>query len=212
MLRLPRLLPLLLHLCWALPAGAGAWMREEGEGFLSFGLEAKDAGLGQSLFLEYGVRPKLTLGLDGWSSLTGDWALLAVMQVPLTPANAAPLRAAASLGAGLGRSNGVMSERLRLALHLGRGLEAGWLSGDLSLTYRGDSGAIDSKLSATWGREITSRCSAVLEGWAEGSGAATLSPSLVCRLTPRLRVRGGGTWPVRGNGAPALTLQGWTEF
>ena len=65
---------LLLLTVLARPLFAGAWMRDEGTGFFSFSVSAtRDTaspggatGFTQTMFAEYGLRPRLTFGANAW--------------------------------------------------------------------------------------------------------------------------------------------------
>ena len=88
---------LCLALIWfgATPATAGAWMQEHGKGFLSFsGVYSQTRALDGALFLEYGLRPRLTLGakvdMDMTYGRMGDGTAFVFMRKPIgSPARTA---------------------------------------------------------------------------------------------------------------------------
>lgn len=202
----------LLLTCLATGAGAGAWMREPGATFLSFGADIGTAGTVVTAFAETGITPRLTLGADAWRSYSGDWSVLAVANVPLGPIDRAT-RIALGLGVGAAHSGGKTGPQMRLGAHLGRGLDTGWLASDLTVTHRFLDGETGTKITGTWGYNLSDDCATILEARAETGSAAVLAPSLACRVTKGVKVRIGGAMPVgAGGGAPVIGLQTWLEF
>jgi len=146
---------LLLFLLSFLPAhaAAGAWLREEGTGFAAssvyatapFGAETSYTGL----YLEYGLTPNLTFGLDIGRGVTGKNKTVGFVRLPVLGTGGH--RVAAELGFGQ-----IAGERtLRPGLSYGRGLETrlggGWLAVDAYAEYSLDSRALDLKADATLG-------------------------------------------------------------
>ena len=131
---------------WVLPGGAlsGAWLREEGSTYLSFSFEAPQEGNGWSaLYLERGVRPRLTLGIDaGRAAGRGDGQALVFARRPLG-ATDGPSRRAVELGLGARLEEGVGARpAARLGLSWGRGFVTRWGDGWA---------AVDSSVTGTWG-------------------------------------------------------------
>ncbi|PVA11292.1 hypothetical protein DC366_06005 [Pelagivirga sediminicola] len=68
------------------PARAGAWLRAPGDGFASMSLKIMDddtAKTYSTFYLEYGLNPDLTGGLDIGSDETGEYKALAFVLMPL---------------------------------------------------------------------------------------------------------------------------------
>ncbi|WP_126974773.1 hypothetical protein [Frigidibacter oleivorans] len=101
---LARALCLAAALC-ALPGigQAGPWARDKGGAFLSLSQEGGGAGTGwTSVYAEYGLTPRLTLGLDAGRGSSGDDQLhLFLQQAILT--GPGPNRLSLTMGAGLER-------------------------------------------------------------------------------------------------------------
>lgn len=110
---------------WGIPAGAGAWLRAEGDGFLSWATKVQDGEAAKTystIYAEYGANPDLTLGLDMGSDETGDHKALAFVLMPLSRegVHVAFELAAGTLGEG---------PALRPGLSVGKGLTLGDFSG-----------------------------------------------------------------------------------
>lgn len=193
-------------------ARAGAWMREPGDVFVSFGTDLGASGAVTTVFAEAGLRPRLTLGLDGWRSYSGDWSALAVANMPVRHTVGAAV-AAVSVAAGVARTGDKVGPQTRLGLHVGYGFDAGWLTSDVTATYRLTDHKTGAKLTGTWGLNVTRTCATILETRAETGAAAVLAPSVACRFGKRMRLRMGGAFPVTsGGGEAVLGLQSWLEF
>lgn len=134
-------------LAWT-PAAAGPWPRDEGRGFAALTLRGAVTAQGYgSLYLDYGLGPRLTLGLDaGRASGGGGKAILFVQRA----GTAGRLRHSWQLG--LGVRNGATI--LRPALSLGRGFDGarhgGWVTAYAFALIAPD-GAMDLKLDLTGG-------------------------------------------------------------
>lgn len=192
-------------------AEAGAWMRPAGESFLSFGADIDENGAVSTLFAERGIGPRLMLGLDAWHSPFGDWSLLAVATTPILEDGAN--RVSASLSLGLARAGGREGPQARLGVHLGRGLDSGWLASDLTVTHRFADGQASAKATATWGRTLSDRCAAIFEVRAETRVPISIAPSVACRVSDAVRLRLGGAQNVTGSGgALVFSAQAWVSF
>ena len=121
---------LLLTLCPA-AALAGAWLREEGTGFSSLSFYASEPFDEESyytgLYLEYGLRPNLTVGFDLGRGVTGQGKTIAFARLPIK--RQGQNRLAFELG--LGRIAG--QQVLRPGLAYGRGFDTRWGGGWLAL-------------------------------------------------------------------------------
>ena len=114
-------------------AEAGAWPRERGQSFASVSVESPLYGLGggryASLYYEYGLTERTTLGLDmGRDDQTGEVSAILFLRQPLG-ATAGRNLWAFELGAGVTGSGGLATLTLRPGLSWGRGYQAAWASG-----------------------------------------------------------------------------------
>lgn len=128
-MRLVSIMLALAFLLTAPPAAAGAWLREQGTGFLAVSatLRHLPGGLRHetALYGEYGLRPRLTLGIDidNRSDLVGH--ALGFLRLPLA-ATGNGTRLTLDLGAGAHFDNGAWAPMTRATLSLGRSLATGW--------------------------------------------------------------------------------------
>ena len=221
------LLALLLTLCLARPALSGAWMREEGEWFLSFGGNVALSEAAQrpvhydpTAYLEYGLTPGLTLGLDGYVADAGDaGSVFAFARLPLATA-ALPERARLAFSLGAGATiipTGEIEPSARLGLSFGYGLDSGWLAADAEVVQAlGGSDRRQSKLDLTWGYRLgpdwTSILSAQVGTGLEGDFYAKVTPSIAWRMTERVQLRVGATHALTGDRGTGLLMQVWTTF
>ncbi len=215
--------PALFLLLSATTAEAGAWAREEGSVFISaggnvalLGAAARPVYYDPTIYLEYGLTPRLTVGFDGFTADRGDaGSLLAFARFALDDGTG-PDRFATSLAAGYTLlPTGALDETLRLGLHWGRGLDGGWVAVDATATAIG-SGDAQYKVDATWGAAFDDRLTSVfnLEGGIglTGDFYAKVTPSLVARITPALSVRAGYVQALTGDFGAGILVQAWVTF
>lgn len=141
-------------------AVAGAWPQERGHGFASTdtrlsrpqnALRDGDVSTYNTLYLEYGLTDRITLGLDLGRSVSGDDKAVAFVRYPLA-SPIADTRLAFELGVGrIGKARVV-----RPGLSLGRSFVwrdqvYGWLSADALAEINRDNGRVDYKLDLTVG-------------------------------------------------------------
>jgi len=153
---------------------AGAWPRDKGEVFLSFANEISAApqtryATGTSLYAEYGLANRLTIGFDGYLGPNGSPSeTYLFLRFPLgNPGRPTHL----ALSFGLGQKSipnpwgTVTRQKLaRIGAAWGMGLENGWLSIDASIATTldvtidvpGQSGNIY-KADFTWGMKPSNR-------------------------------------------------------
>lgn len=133
----------LLLLFWgvlAIPCHAGAWLREVGAGFWSFTATYRDTTpdptLETSLFGEYGVAPRLTVGVDinERPGITGHALVFA--RLPIGSAEGRN-RLAVELAIGGYHWQGKWSRMYKTTLSYGRGFDSalgsGWLAVDAAV-------------------------------------------------------------------------------
>ena len=205
------------------PLVAGAWLRPEGEAFLSTAarfswpkdlsrMVSKDPhGRYHSLYFEYGLTERYTLGLDLGRSGTGGGKAIVFLRHPLRDRESG-FRIAAELG--LGRIDD--APVLRPGLSLGLGLENGWLSAEGLMEYSTVTGLADYKLDLTRGLKFDNGRMLILQlqtGFPAGKpGYARLAPSLVFPLAPGLKAEVGGAWGLTGDESMGVMLGLWAEF
>lgn len=216
-------------------AHAGAWPREKGEVFLSFSNEISAAtqtryATGTSLYAEYGLSNRLTVGLDGTLGATGTPSEgYLFLRTPLGKADR-PARLALTFGLGVKRipnpwGRTTNQKLARIGASWGRGLQRGWLAVDTSvawvldssITVPGQSGAIY-KADFTWGMKPSGR---VMLIWqlqtgkvADAPAYAKLTPSLIWKM-PRQKgthIEIGFVYGLRGDDSQSLKLGFWKRF
>mgnify|MGYP006283281861 CR=1 FL=1 len=204
---------------------AGPWMRGKGEGFLSFGGYTDISGLDRAglhtdptVFLEYGLTDRVTLGLDvyvdtGWDKRTAQ----VFLRYPLRDGTDGwPV--AANIGYGLRQNHaaGKVEQLARLGLSAGRGLASGWLSAEVAAIHAVDSGETEGKLDLTWGHDFTDVWTGVLQLQtgrdAAGDFYAKAAPSAVYRLNEDTRVEIGVTEGLTGVAGTDLRIATWWDF
>ncbi|WP_162620513.1 hypothetical protein [Limimaricola cinnabarinus] len=218
---------LMLTLCFALWAGmahAGAWPREEGTSFLSLGGNValfdgatRPVHYDPTLYLEHGITPRLTFGIDGYAADAGTaGSLFAWIRLPWRPELEGDVWAVST---GLGVTllpDGDHEATGRLGLHWGRGLGNGWLAldaqGQLGVTRLSH----QAKIEGTWGRELAPRWTGLIQAQAgyglSGDIYAKTGGSLVWQASETLDLRLGLTRALTGDRGGGLTLESWWRF
>lgn len=160
-------------------ASGGAWPREEGSLFVSSlarlswpqdittWTSHEPTGEYYTLYVEYGLTDRLTVGLDLGRAISGGGKDVAFLRMPLGRADRR-LKLAGELG--LGQIEGDMV--LRPGLSLGLGLGHGWLSADGLAEISLGSGETDLKLDLTWGLTLWDERKLIVQ-LQTGSKAAT---------------------------------------
>lgn len=141
------------------PACAGAWPRETGSAFAAgaFRVSTPRDTLGRewpatysSLYLEYGLAPRLIAGLDLGRAISGEDKSLAFLRWPL---GAPERRNRFAVELGAGQIDG--ASVIRPGLAWGRGLalaeRSGWMAADALAEIRADGAGADFKLDLTLG-------------------------------------------------------------
>ncbi|GGH63531.1 hypothetical protein GVY41_19275 [Frigidibacter albus] len=238
--RLPGLLVVLAVLClFAGGASAGPWPREKGDLFLSFSHETaseagSDAAGWTSLYAEYGLTPRWTVGLDLGSG--GDTQIGMIFVQRAVGRQDGPGRLAFSSGVGLqtgaapqafgmmgaawGRSLGTPLGPGWVAvepqLRMGVALTDEWpptlvldVDGTLLTTA---STKLDLTLGATLRPKLIVMGQLQMERVVEGETTARLTASAVRDVGRRGKLQLGVSAPVQGKGDAALKLGTWLEF
>ncbi len=203
------------------PLHAGAWLAPEGHGFASATTRLtwpqdyallgwmEPEGRYDTLYLEYGLTRRVTLGADLGRSISGGGKTLVFLRMPLKAEGA--LRLSAELG--LGRIEG--AQALRPGLSLGLGHAVGWVNADLLAEIRQGEGT-DYKLDLTLGINLPRKLRAILQvqsGVQQGDPPfARVAPSVVVPLHKHLQIELGGSWGLTGDASAGLLLGIWSEF
>ena len=155
----------------ASPAAAGAWLREPGRGFLSTTATLRqgdpDARQELSLYAEYGLTPRLTLGADINARPGTSGHAMVFARLPLSRPGARN-RLALETALGGHHWQGDWDPMYRLTLSYGRGLTTrsgilGWLAVDAAYERRLGMSDPIYKLDATLGRSGPGRIRPILQ-------------------------------------------------
>ena len=205
-------------------AEAGAWLREKGTGFSStaFTITA-DQDIANTTYLEYGLRPNLTLGADvrlgrdTFGSQDGFATLF--LRKPLSNPEK-DSKWAYELGFGATWDDTLVEPHVKAGLSWGRGIQwgdrYGWMSVDSSLRWDITTSRSTTKIDSTIGLGITEVTTGMLQLYLtdfDGTSSASLAPSLI--LQPRgkkFRVQVGAEAPLDDTDDTALKLGLWRDF
>ncbi len=215
---------LFAFLTLASSATAGPWPRAEGEYFISAGgnfLLSEGATLpvhyDPTLYLEYGMTDKLTVGLDIHTADAGRIGTMFVFaSFPLSsPEQAHKFSATLSLGA---RANilGQTDTLIRGGMSWGKGLENGWLSIDASATWGTHDPVFRPKIDATYGHNWSDKWTTSIQ-LQTGQGFtndyyAKVVPSASYKFRDDLRVSVGGVQALTGDRGFGLKVETWLTF
>ncbi|WP_299727213.1 hypothetical protein [uncultured Tateyamaria sp.] len=214
---------LLALLLLPLPAGAGAWMRDEGKTFLSFGATVdEDQRVDGSIYVEHGLRPKLTLGfkadmaMDMTTGQPGDGTAFIFLRKPI-PTGDRAYKLAYEVGVG-GTFGSETVPLVRAGLSFGRGVtvwgKSGWVTLDTAVEWETQSEEATFKVDGTVGLTLSDHFQVMMQVFwsrSEIDQATTLAPSLIWRPKPE-----GSTRYQLGveseEGIVALKLGLWRDF
>jgi hypothetical protein len=223
-MRLMRALMALVLILLAAEATAGAWPREPGTAFLSFANIPTRSRQGETaawtgLYAEYGLSPRITLGLDAdWRSSGDNWSAWGFARYDLAPG--AEWRRAVSLGIGR-RGFGSRSELvLRPGLHLGRGIQTrwgpGWVEAEAQAIYAPASGWTAWKLDGTFGIKPRPDRLLILQlqtsRYPGQAQQLRLAPSVVRRFGRSLSLEFGLVADLAAPQALGVKIGSWLEF
>lgn len=192
-----RVLALLVLLVLPVPAQAGAWLREKGAVFLAWSnsistLSSDAYSMDMSLYAEYGLTPRLTVGFDGF--LGGDGVASEAYLFMRFPISKKQRSSQTALSFGVGYKSipnpwGTVTKqtRAKLGFSWGRGLKKGWLAFDTSasvllqtsLVVPGQDGT-NYSADFTWGQKPSERLMLI---WQLQSGKTTNGP-FFAKFTP----------------------------
>lgn len=225
----------------ALPAMAGPWARAQGEGFLSFSLQADaDArrivtlppgpldGYG-SLYAEYGLGGGLTLGAQfGQGDAVEEG--VAFLRYTVTEPDAT-WQFAIDAGLALRSGPGAADRRLlRLGLSVGRGFgaserrrwwwplahDSGWATLEVTGHYDLETAEIIAQIEGTLGMAVSDRLRMMLqikaEDWPGADSFVTVTPGAAYALTERTTLQIGARFGGYDGNRVGLTLGLWHSF
>jgi hypothetical protein len=188
------LLAIALSFSAAVPATAGAWMRGEGEGFLSFGVrvfETAETGARkteQNLFVEYGLWRRLTVGASANYTQGEKGEGVLFLRVPLRDDDR-PAKLAVELGAGAQSTDGATFDPIiKTGVSWGRGLTIagrnGWVNVDTAIQFSPNDTPTLFKLDATVGITLSDRFQVMGQGFFETDeygDSLSIVPSVIYR-------------------------------
>lgn len=214
---------LVLLLC-AGQVQAGAWPREDGEFFVAlggnaalFGNAVRPVYYDPTIYLEYGLNDRLTLGAEGYTADVGtSGSILAFSRLTLGPMDGASSYAI-STGAGMTMiPDGTIESFGRLGFHWGRGHDTGWFAVDAYATYGTETERLQTKIDSTWGYRFapdwTSIALVQIGTGLEGDFYAKLSPSIGYSLSASIDLRMGLTHALTGDRGSGLLVETWIRF
>ena len=223
MIRLLFLFTLCFLLC-APALSAGPWLRAPGTAFSAVTTEiappkptafASDLPVDfySSVYAEYGLTHRITIGLDGGTDGFGNGQALAFIRLPLFESDYG--RAAADLGVGARWSLTEITPILRPGLSWGRELNllgrSGWTSLDATLAIPTQGARLIPKLDAMIGLDVGKRMKLML-GLTLERPAPTLSPAIAYRLGKAFHVTAGLELRRDKTHPHAVSIGCWQEF
>jgi len=234
---------ILAMVCWlaaAGPAQPGAWLREDGAAMLSFSYETTESGGRMSgyatLFGEYGLSERLTIGLDaGKGDAADDWKAVVFLRTG-REFDWLPGRVAAEIGLGAaGSDTAGVAALVQPGASWGHSFETGWgwawvnvdAKGVFHLTpvseadpqgFAGLPMALDEgyKLDLTLGLNLTPRSQVSVEMRFEdpvrGDSSLRLVPGVARRVGERSWITLGGIVGLDRDGGLGVVLGSRIEF
>lgn len=214
----------LLLLLFATQSHAGAWPREKGIVFLSFGGNmvlfgeaVRPVYYDPTVYLEYGLTDRLTIGADGFTADKGTAGSLFVFARYPVLSSDSDDKLAVSLGlGGTLLPDGTLEPAPRLGLHWGRGLSGGWLAADTELIFGLVEGTAQTKIDVTIGHNLTPDWTAILVATAgiglTGDVYVKASPSILYHVNDTISIRTGLVQALSGDYGGGLSLEAWVRF
>ena len=210
--------------CLAGPALAGAWLKEEGKGFLSTSFSATYfRDIASETYAEYGVRPDLTIGIDVGFYTIRDGSqhgyATAFVRRPLGETDGVN-RFSYELGIGAAWIGEDVTPHIKTGLSWGRGLQIkdknGWINVDANVTWDLGRSLHVSKIDTTVGLNFTERTSGMLQLYLthlDEKMYSTIAPSVV--LSPKwakFRIQVGALAPLENLDNTAIKIGIWRDF
>ena len=221
-------------------ANAGAWPRAAGTGFASAGVwhAVDDTDSYATLFAEYGLLPRLTIGLDAGRSVSGQTKAVVFLRAPL--GRTLGLLTAGEIGLGEIAGQPVLRPGLSFGHEISTRMGQGWLSVDTLLEADLETRRLDLKADITLGftpHVMTGQAEAPPSGWTlmlqlqtglvdlhesllqlqtEGivpePSFLRLAPSVTYRINDRTRLEFGFYRGLRDTRERGLKFGVWTTF
>lgn len=217
-------------------AHAGAWPREAGKGFASLSIWQGAGGTDSytALFAEYGLLPRITLGLDAGRSVSGQTKTVAFLRAPFGQSFGWLIAAEIGLGEIAGQPV------LRPGLSFGRNITArhgtGWIAVDTLLEVDLATQGVDIKTDITLGFTpgwagarpadwtlmlqlqtglVEVQDSLLLlrtEGIAPRASFLRIAPSATYRLNDRMHLEIGFFHALQGSDEKGVKIGLWSTF
>ncbi len=210
--------------CLVGPAFAGAWLKEEGKGFLSTSFSANYfRDIASEIYAEYGMRSNLTIGIDVGLYTLRDGSdrgyATAFVRRPLGGSDG-PHRFSYELGIGAGWTREEVTPLLKTGLSWGRGLQVkdkfGWVNVDTSVTWDLGPGQHVPKIDTTVGLNFTEQTTGMLQLYLvhlDSEIYSSLAPSLVLKPEwAKFRIQIGALAPLKNLDDAAIKIGIWREF
>lgn len=196
---------------------AGPWPREQGRTFLSLSWERDlqdDRGYA-TIYAEYGLTDRLTLGLDAGADPDGLSKAIAFARMPFAEAPGG-MRLALEMGVGMAEEQAV----IRPAMAFGRSIALlrrdGWLTFDLRATIRPDTLDTAWEGDLTLGLDISPRAKAIMQVQTgqprTGDAYVKLSSSWVMEGAPGRHLEIGVVNGLKNSDALAARIALWHAF
>lgn len=209
-----------LLLLMPLPALAGGWLRPAGSGFLSFQQsfsESLDRALAPSVYLDYGLRDDLTIGVIAWQSETRNKT-----RVEAFARSNLPLAFDGWAMSGELRLGGEQSEDRHIAplaslsVGAGRPLAQGWFDSAWSVTVPlRDPMGWDAKGELSLGHNLNDDWATMGQIRFETSASdrsTAMSGWMIYQARPDLRIAAGAEHMLDESGHMRALLSIWTDF
>ncbi|MCZ4351095.1 hypothetical protein O4H61_01065 [Roseovarius aestuarii] len=209
-----------MFFCTILPSAAlaGAWLRAEGAGFLSFSVTLDDLqdwgtpdGFG-AFYGEYGLSPDLTLGLDLGTDENGKAKAFGFVVLPIS-------REALLINLELGAGVNADDPALRPGVSLGRAVTVaglgGWFSVDARAIVTEDRGAVfasDTTLGLITGKRMKMFMQLQQGGPLSDPDWLRVATSVVWQVAPAQHLELGTTTGIFGADSFGIKLGLWHDF
>lgn len=205
-------------------AQAGAWLRSKGGGFASSSFSMnQDKEISGSIYLEYGLTDKRTLGADISYGVarTGaqEGSAIVFLRMPLSAPDKRN-KFAAQFGLGTRILNGEFYAAAEAGLSWGRGIQIteryGWVNVDSSVNITQSPATNRIKIDGTAGLSLTDHTKVMLQvfnTFQDGDLFTKVAPSLL--ISPgksNTTLQLSAEFSAVGGGAPAVKLGIWREW
>ncbi|MFK7838231.1 MAG: hypothetical protein AB8B60_18635 [Sulfitobacter sp.] len=205
-------------------AEAGAWLREKGSGFtaLTFGMN-KDEENSPSLYFEYGLTEKTTVGFDIHAAMNGaslrDASGMIFLRRTLWHLNG-PHKLSYELGLGGTYRDDLLLPTVKTGVSWGRGFQLwernGWINVNAAYIYEPMQGSSLSKLEGTVGLDLGKITTGMIEiamSRMDGDTFSSIEPSVLIKPKKgKYKFRVGVAVPFDNADKSSLKLGIWHSF